>query len=169
MQTTCYNCQEPIRPRKTKHGRAFCPKEECVKARNRIRMREFGDRKRAELGESYYKRFRDSAAAWEREKNHPDGPPRVRHAETYRAGDQRRRARRKGAMVESFQSEEVYERDGWICGLCLEPVDRELRWPDPMSASLDHVIPLSKGGEHSRANTQLAHLDCNVRKGSVTL
>jgi 5-methylcytosine-specific restriction endonuclease McrA len=47
-------------------------------------------------------------------------------------------------------------------------VDRELRWPDPDSGSLDHVIPLIAGGEHSRENTQLAHWLCNVRKGART-
>jgi 5-methylcytosine-specific restriction endonuclease McrA len=30
--------------------------------------------------------------------------------------------------------------------------------------SLDHVIPISAGGEHSKANTQLAHLGCNAKK-----
>ena len=78
----------------------------------------------------------------------------------------RRRALKKGATVENFTPDEVYERDGWTCGLCSEPVDSHLKWPDPMSVSLDHVIPLSRGGEHSRANTQCAHLSCNVRKGA---
>jgi 5-methylcytosine-specific restriction endonuclease McrA len=39
-----------------------------------------------------------------------------------------------------------------------------LAWPHPASASLDHRIPLSKGGSHTAENTQLAHLACNVRK-----
>jgi 5-methylcytosine-specific restriction endonuclease McrA len=36
--------------------------------------------------------------------------------------------------------------------------------PDPMSPSLDHILPLSKGGTHEPRNVQLAHLGCNVRK-----
>lgn len=35
-----------------------------------------------------------------------------------------------------------------------------------MCPSLDHVIPMSKGGAHSYANTQLAHWLCNVTKGN---
>jgi 5-methylcytosine-specific restriction endonuclease McrA len=35
--------------------------------------------------------------------------------------------------------------------------------------SLDHVIPLSLGGDHSMANTQAAHLDCNTRKQAGSL
>ncbi|WP_158070491.1 HNH endonuclease [Streptomyces luteocolor] len=35
-----------------------------------------------------------------------------------------------------------------------------------MSPSLDHVIPLSRGGSHRRDNVQLAHLRCNLRKNN---
>lgn len=77
-----------------------------------------------------------------------------------------RRIRRGDATVESFDPREVYDRDGWACGLCGEPVNPEAKYPDPMCPSLDHVIPLVAGGEHSRANTQLAHWYCNVRKGA---
>ena len=58
----------------------------------------------------------------------------------------------------------VYVRDGWTCGLCNEGVDGSLRWPHDMSASLDHVVPISLGGPHLYSNVQLAHLGCNVAK-----
>jgi len=49
------------------------------------------------------------------------------------------------------------------------PVDAELRFPDPLSASLDHVLPLARGGRHTRENVRLTHLRCNVRRGATTL
>lgn len=61
---------------------------------------------------------------------------------------------------------EVFERDNWTCGICDEPVDQDIKWPDPRSVSLDHIVPLALGGAHSRANTQCSHLTCNVRKGA---
>lgn len=70
------------------------------------------------------------------------------------------------ATGEPFTSIEIFERDGWHCGICDEPVDRELRYPDPMSASLDHIVPLSKGGGHTRENVRCSHLGCNVRRGN---
>lgn len=79
---------------------------------------------------------------------------------------QARRARLKDAYVESFHSQEIYERDGWLCGICETPIDPGAKLPDPMSASIDHVIPISKGGTHERANVQAAHLHCNVSKGA---
>jgi 5-methylcytosine-specific restriction endonuclease McrA len=30
---------------------------------------------------------------------------------------------------------------------------------------MDHVIPLSKGGSHTKSNTQLACFGCNTLKG----
>ena len=73
----------------------------------------------------------------------------------------------KGAAgADLINSAEVYERDRWVCGICLERVDRRLIWPDPMSPSLDHIVPLSRGGAHQLANVQCAHLSCNVRKGA---
>jgi 5-methylcytosine-specific restriction endonuclease McrA len=79
---------------------------------------------------------------------------------------QKRRAIKRDAFVETVRSEEIYKRDNYICQLCFAPVDINLKWPDPMSHSLDHIVPLSKGGEHSRANTQLAHIGCNWKKNN---
>jgi 5-methylcytosine-specific restriction endonuclease McrA len=59
---------------------------------------------------------------------------------------------------------EIAERDRWRCGICEKPVSQSARYPDPMVASLDHVIPVSQGGTSVRANLRLAHLQCNVRR-----
>lgn len=77
-----------------------------------------------------------------------------------------RRMRVEVATVEHFDPHEIYERDGWVCRLCGEPVNPAATWPDPLSASLDHVMPIIAGGAHSRANSQTAHWICNVRKGA---
>lgn len=79
----------------------------------------------------------------------------------------KRRALRAGSTAgPAFTNADVFERDGWVCGLCDESVSPDAVYPDPLSASLDHVVPLSRGGAHSFSNSQLAHLSCNVRKGA---
>lgn len=83
-----------------------------------------------------------------------------------RANYHKRRALKARVPFDSIVPSEVFERDEWVCGICAESVDASLTHPDPMSASLDHVIPLSKGGGHVLENVQLAHLTCNVRKGT---
>ena len=57
-----------------------------------------------------------------------------------------------------------------ICGICGKPVDMSLRWPNPMSKCIDHIIPVSKGGHPSDIdNLQLAHMCCNREKSDKIL
>lgn len=64
---------------------------------------------------------------------------------------------------------EIYSRDNWECQLCHKPVKRELIWPHKQCASLDHILPLSRGGTNTVANLQLAHYSCNSRRGDKLL
>lgn len=57
----------------------------------------------------------------------------------------------------------VYQRDKGICGICHQPVDKDIDW------EVDHIVPLCKGGEDAYFNVQLAHGTCNVRKGGRVL
>lgn len=78
----------------------------------------------------------------------------------------RRRARLAKAVTETFRPAEIFERDEWICGICSQAVDPALTSPEPMSASIDHIVPVSLGGNHTRANVRLAHLRCNTKRGN---
>lgn len=91
-------------------------------------------------------------------------PPGV--AEARRIARRMRRRYAEMDAVEPIVRRVVFERDGWICQLCGEPVDPDLRAPDPESASLDHRIPIARGGDHTYDNIQLAHFGCNARKGA---
>lgn len=87
--------------------------------------------------------------------------------ETRKANWKKREALKRGANgAETFEYLEVFDRDRWVCGLCHEAIDPVLKWPEPLSVSLDHIVPLSKGGSHSLMNVQAAHLVCNVSKGN---
>jgi 5-methylcytosine-specific restriction endonuclease McrA len=50
-------------------------------------------------------------------------------------------------------------RDGDLCWLCGKPLDGD--------ATLDHVVPRSKGGSDALANLKLAHGRCNHRRGNA--
>lgn len=53
------------------------------------------------------------------------------------------------------------------CAICGRPVNFDKKFPDPWSATVDHIIPVSKGGAPaSLENLQLAHLQCNRIKAS---
>ncbi|MBQ1575175.1 MAG: HNH endonuclease, partial [Clostridiales bacterium] len=52
-----------------------------------------------------------------------------------------------------------------VCGICGKPVDFSLKYPHPMSATVDHIVPVSRGGHPSDIdNLQLAHRCCNRQK-----
>ncbi len=54
-----------------------------------------------------------------------------------------------------------------ICGICGKPVDKTLKYPHPLSPTVDHIIPLDKGGHPSDlSNLQLAHRCCNREKSN---
>lgn len=88
------------------------------------------------------------------------------HRASRRAAKAKRRARERGARVETFDPQEVFERDQWICGLCNNRTLRTKAVPHPRAPTLDHIVPLAEGGEHSRANTQCACFLCNSIKGA---
>lgn len=89
-----------------------------------------------------------------------------------RIGGHEERARVFGCAVEGVDRFRVFERDGWVCQLCGKHVlrkamrSKETGRLHPRSPSLDHIIPLSKGGPHSESNCQCACLACNIKKGS---
>ena len=102
---------------------------------------------------------------WER-ANGKAQPPSDAWSPRRRAQWKKRHAEKRGApRGEIIYPESIYRRDGWICRVCGEPVDRTLEWPHVMSASLDHRVPIAAGGTHTRDNVQLAHFACNARKG----
>lgn len=57
--------------------------------------------------------------------------------------------------------EKLLERDGDLCYLCDQPLDGE--------RSIDHVVPLVKGGKDNMSNYRLAHHRCNALKGHDTV
>lgn len=78
----------------------------------------------------------------------------------------RTRAMHAGVHYEYVRPHDIYERDGWTCGLCGDRVDELAKWPDQMCASLDHVVPISMGGPHEAGNLRLAHWLCNSLRGT---
>jgi len=50
------------------------------------------------------------------------------------------------------------------CGICTADIDYSLRWPDPMSFEVDHVLALDNGGTDTLDNKQASHRVCNREK-----
>lgn len=70
------------------------------------------------------------------------------------------------ARGEEINHTEVFEAHGWVCHLCGDDIDRFAPRDGWMRATLDHIIPLSRGGEHVWDNVAPAHWICNMEKGN---
>lgn len=140
----CQYCGRTFNPptARTPH----CESEACRKAHNTARMRKYFEGYADRNGQSYVIK---------------------RNPETRQRDSAERRARKRGARVgEPFTRQYIGQRDSWQCALCSQPIDPTLKWPDPMSQSLEHIVPLALGGEHSKENCTIAHLSCNSRGGT---
>jgi hypothetical protein len=80
----------------------------------------------------------------------------------------KKRAEKFGVGYEPVNPLKVFMRDGWKCQLCHRRLKKEDRGTIKKRApELDHIIPLSKGGDHSYINTQCACRQCNSDKGAT--
>jgi len=82
-----------------------------------------------------------------------------------KAKSKRRAIIRRAPKSENVDPFKVFDRDGWRCQICMKKTLRSKRGtPHDMAPELDHILPLSKGGDHSYANTQCTCRKCNGLK-----
>lgn len=110
-----------------------------------------------------YESGRARADAIWRKRHGTERPPGTSHydqdpADVLQAPKRRRAERLRNAKRAPINREAIFERDGWLCGICGEPVAVG-------DATLDHIVPISLGGSHEPSNVRLAHSLCNSRRG----
>lgn len=74
--------------------------------------------------------------------------------ERNRGYSRRRQALKRSVAVVHYKDRDIFERDRWMCGICGKRVNKRLKHPDPLSASIDHILPLSHGGHDVPSNVQ---------------
>jgi len=74
------------------------------------------------------------------------------------------RRQRRAKTWDGVTDAEILERDRWRCGICRKAIGKSFRWPDPRSKSIDHIVPISEGGEDTAGNKRAAHLGCNCAR-----
>lgn len=83
---------------------------------------------------------------------------------------EKRRARQRNVpVIGDFTNKEIFVRDSYVCSICGLLIDPSLKFPNRLSASLEHSVPISKGGPHSEENVTCSHLTCNVKRGNREL
>ena len=107
-----------------------------------------------------------SVAAWTRRKYANDPEYRARNLALAHA----RKASKLGLGNSTILLTYLIERDGNQCRIpgckfktrTIAPLGSK----SPRKASIDHIVPLSRGGKHEIANVQLAHDRCNRSKNN---
>ena len=152
--------------------------DECVKLETRYRYRVLytsvkgTERSRAFTNEPVTKRCRECDKEFTINTNISRTfycSPRCGDREQHRDSERLRRVRlrAKGPVkLSQIKGREIAIRDQWICQLCHKPVSPKHKYPHPMSASMDHIVPVSHGGGHEHINVQLAHWICNTLRGN---
>lgn len=92
--------------------------------------------------------------------------------EKKRARWRKREAIRRGSISSKYLESDVIDLYGTTCYICLEEIDMSAsrrsgignNWEQGLH--IDHIIPLSKGGNDSIDNVRPAHAICNLKKGS---
>ena len=60
---------------------------------------------------------------------------------------------------------ELWKNSDQTCIVCGDLIDEGINHPDPMSRTIEHIIPIARGGKHEESNIAFSHLGCNLRKG----
>lgn len=75
----------------------------------------------------------------------------------------RYKARKRGApRYERIRRIDVFEADGFRCYLCKKVFEAS-------DLQVDHIVPVSRGGTHTRDNVATACGHCNASKGAKLL
>lgn len=78
------------------------------------------------------------------------------------------RCAKYGVSYTQISRVDVFNRDNWACVYCGINVVRSKEYK-PNQATIDHVIPLSKGGTHTMDNVVTACQKCNSVKNNTTV
>lgn len=82
-------------------------------------------------------------------------------------GSHRKKVRRGGGFWNSkVRRSVVFSQDGYRCYLCHRKCRQSFQYNDPLSATVDMVVPASKGGDWDYHNLRCACRQCNSLKSN---
>ncbi|MEX5913845.1 HNH endonuclease [Staphylococcus ureilyticus] len=80
-----------------------------------------------------------------------------------------KRARSNGQFDADIDIYKLIERDGGRCYLCGDDVLFSYHYNHPKYPTIEHVMPISKGGAHSWDNVKVACRECNTYKSATLI
>lgn len=127
-------------------------------------MQEYADKNRARLTEQRAAHHQSNYAVKKLEINERNRAWFRNNRDKCRDKTARYRAKKVSVLVENVDNSIVFLNDGYTCQLCGGMVVFTESPYHPLYPTIDHIVPLSKGGKHEYANVQTAHRGCNSSK-----
>lgn len=170
----------------TSKRKQICGKDSCRKGFACIKSREYSVAKHdtkwvscKQCGKKIlidYGNKRRSYCSERCEKRHKQNLNKLtdNHKERLKKNKNEREKLLKMQFVDNVQLDTLFKRDGGVCKICGMRVYEDIEKSNKWAGTIDHIVPLIKGGEHSYKNCQLAHRICNSIKcadasGSYTI
>ncbi len=88
----------------------------------------------------------------------------IRHKEKKKSYLKERDKIIKEVKIDNVCYEVLYLRDKGVCKICGMPISKNRKINSNWDGTVDHIVPLSCGGEHSNSNCQITHRICNSIK-----
>ena len=73
---------------------------------------------------------------------------------------------KKNGKYEDITLAKLYKRDNGKCYICGKHLILNDKYNRPDAPTIEHVVPISKGGTNTWSNVKLACRECNVKKGT---
>jgi hypothetical protein len=86
--------------------------------------------------------------------------------EVLRHKDARKNHARRASGRDLPSVEQLAARDGSRCQICRRQVDLGRSGHDAWGPTIDHILPVSRGGTNDSANLRLVHRRCNLSRGN---
>lgn len=104
---------------------------------------------------------------WVALRNELDPDYHAKRLDVVRASNHKRRAIMLGAEADDdITLSALLVRDDRVCHICRKKVHPTKTHPHAKAPTIDHIVPLSRGGTHTWANVAVAHFVCNTRKNN---
>lgn len=170
------NRMDSLEERRQKDRMRYAANVEQVKEKSKARYAAHAEENRQQkrkLRAMYPEKYRDFSR-----RNY------IKHAEDYRAlsGEWRKNnpikrreygrrydAHKRGTSTNPVDYAHILELHGYICHICHREISPQAPNRDPSALHFDHVIPLSRHGQHSEENIRPSHQVCNLRKNNRLL
>lgn len=164
-ETTCPACREAELRREAEKRKAMRAEAEELRKAANLQV----DRTCRECGATFHSEYENAAyCSPECRRKHVNRATAARHKRNGHAGTHRKRARNYGCAYDpSVTLTRLIERDGLTCYICGKQCDpNDLSWGSsgPNKPTLDHVVPLAKGGGHVWGNVKVCCGECNSAK-----